>query len=430
MRRARLYPIEEAAARLLPGYGRILAAVSGGPDSVALLRACVAVAPGRVVAAHCNFSLRGAESDRDEEFVAALCARLGVELRAVRFDTRTYMEATPGLSLEMACRQLRYDWFASLMQSEAIGCLALGHNADDNVETLLLNLLRGSGSKGLSGMAGNRNGVVRPLLAFSRKEILNYLTMIGQDYIVDSSNLTSDYRRNFLRNELIPLLETRWPGARKALARSRAALEADSRIVEAAVADVAAESCRWLPFRRLEDSADPATLLLYFIRKVGGSPEMAAEMAASWSAASEPGKTWVLAGAEVEKEREGFRIVDPDPGLDPADYRWSRFDGPWEELIAYLKERSNKAVALPEGPENYTLRRARKGDRLEPLGAKGSRLLSDAMRDARWPLWKRKRLAVIEREGKLIWAEGLARSRRDAVAPGQPEIWIMERREE
>ncbi len=430
MRRTRLYPIEAAAARLLPREGRILAAVSGGPDSVALLRACMAAAPGRVVAAHCNFSLRGSESDRDAEFVATLCAKLGVELHTVRFSTREYMRENPGLSLEMACRRLRYDWFASLMEAEEIEWLVLGHNADDNIETLLLNLLRGSGSRGLAGMARERAEIVRPLLSFTRKEILGYLESLGQDYVVDSSNLTSDYRRNFLRNELIPLLETRWPGARKALARSRAALEADSKIVDAAVADVESESCRWLSFRRLEESPDAATLLLYFIRKIGGSPEIAAEMAASWSAASEPGKTWLLAGGEVEKEREGFRIVDPDAGLDTDSYRWTRFSGSWEQLMAYLKERCNMAVALPEGPGHYQLRRARRGDRVEPLGAKGSRLLSDAMRDARWPLWKRKRLVVLERDGKVVWAEGLVRSRLYKVSPDLSEIWILERAEE
>ncbi len=428
MRRARLYPVEEAAARLLPREGRILVALSGGPDSVALLRACLVVAPGRVVAAHCNFSLRAEESDRDADFVARLCARLGVDLRSVKFATREYMENNPGLSLEMACRRLRYGWFASLMKVEAIGCLALGHNADDNIETLLLNLLRGSGSRGLAGMAPERDGIVRPLLGFSRKEILAYLASLGQDYVVDSSNLTTDFRRNFLRNELIPLLESRWPGARKALARSRASLEADSRIVEAAVADVEAEACRWLPVKRLEESPDPATVLLYFTRKVGGSPEVAAEMASSWRSGSEPGKTWLLPGAEVEKEREGFRIVGPDPGLDPDAYVWRRFEGTREQLAAYLRERGNMAVALPAGQESYVLRRARRGDRIAPLGAKGSRLLSDAMRDARWPLWKRKRLAVLERDGEIIWAEGLVRSRRDALQPGDSEIWIMERR--
>lgn len=428
MRRSRLHPIESAAARLLPRAGQIMAAVSGGPDSVALLRACVVAAPGRVVAAHCNFSLRGAESDRDEAFVVDLCSRLGVKLHAVRFNTRAYMEENPGLSLEMACRRLRYDWFASHMEKEAMCCLALGHNADDNIETLLLNLLRGSGSKGLAGMAGECDGVVRPLLAFTRKEILEYLAWLGQDYVVDSSNLTSDFRRNFLRNDLIPFLETRWPGARKALSRSRAALEADARIVKAAVADVEAESCRWLPFSRIEESPDPATLLLYFVRKVGGTPEVAAEMAASWRGGSGPGKTWLLAKAEVEKEREGFRIVYSDSGFDSDGYRWSRFKGTWEELISYLKDSGNMAVALPSGPEKYVLRRARRGDRVEPLGVKGSRLLSDVMRDAHWPLWRRKRLTVLECDGKIVWAEGLVRSRCDIVAPGQSEIWIVERK--
>ena len=427
MRRSCIHPIEMAAGRHLPPEGKVLAAVSGGPDSVAALRAALVAAPGRVEAAHCNFSLRKEESLRDEAFVADLCLKLGVKLHSVRFDTHAFMKENPNLSLEMACRNLRYDWFEALMGSESIDCLVLGHNADDNIETMLLNLLRGAGAKGLAGMVSERDGILRPLLAFSRKDILDYLDFLHQDYVVDSSNLKSDFRRNFLRNELIPLLETRWPGAKKALSRSRAVLEAESRIVDAAMADVSDRNCTWLPFARLEQAPDSGTLLFHFIRKVGGSAEVAAEMDASWKARSEPGKTWALKGVEVEKEREGFRIVGNDEDFDSSGYSWSRFNGSWHALQALLKEEGNNIAALPFGPDAYQVRRAATGDRIESLGVKGSKLLSDAMRDARWPLWKRKRLNVAEREGNIIWADGLARSRRDLVSPDSKEIWILSR---
>ena len=151
--------------------GKILAAVSGGADSVALLRVLAALGCN-CIAAHCNFHLRGDEADRDEAFVRKLCLDIDIELRCTDFDVEAYKKSH-GVSTEMACRELRYEWFER--QRAALGCsvIAVAHHRDDNIETFFLNLVRGSGITGLAGIKPCNGKIVRPLLGSSRDEIIN-----------------------------------------------------------------------------------------------------------------------------------------------------------------------------------------------------------------------------------------------------------------
>ena len=171
---------------------RIYIAISGGADSVALLVAMLALGYGeRLEALHCNFTLRGEESDCDEAFVRELCTKLSVPLQIKHFDTRNSAEEK-GISIEMAARELRYQWFRSFTEgSEGRKVVAVAHNADDQVETLLLNLSMGTGIRGLSGMPfiKQTEGIIRPLQATPRALILDYLSALGQSYREDSSNL-------------------------------------------------------------------------------------------------------------------------------------------------------------------------------------------------------------------------------------------------
>lgn len=194
---------------------RVLLAVSGGIDSMYMLHRAPELFPGAAFAvAHCNFCLRGEESDGDEEFVRQECKALGVECFVTRFDTTGYA-AEYGVSVEMAARELRYTWFASLMAEHGLDILATAHNANDNAETLLLNLLRGTGTKGLRGIpsdgpvphgAANLR-IVRPLLSISRKDIRAWMEEHGFDWREDSTNAEDGPRRNKLRNRVFPVFE-------------------------------------------------------------------------------------------------------------------------------------------------------------------------------------------------------------------------------
>lgn len=193
---------------------KILLAVSGGIDSMYLANRASELYPGaRFAVAHCNFSLRGEESDGDQAFVEEWCRTHGVECFAKRFDTVAY-STEHHISIEMAARELRYAWFSELCDREGFDALATAHNANDNAETLILNLLRGTGSKGLRGMSAarafgpeGRKEILRPLLGLCRKEIEGWMKSHGCEWREDSTNSGSLYKRNLIRNDVFPLFE-------------------------------------------------------------------------------------------------------------------------------------------------------------------------------------------------------------------------------
>lgn len=190
-----------------------LVALSGGADSVCLL--LTLLAQGKVgAAAHCNFHLRGAESNRDEAFVRQLCAEKQVRLFVANFDTHAEVNRT-GESIEMAARRLRYEWFAQLIARENYEGVAVGHHQEDNAETLLLNLIRGTGMQGLQGMQrmSYKQGfcIFRPLLNYTKSDILSYLQSQHQGYVTDSTNADTHYKRNKIRHEVLPLLQSMNP---------------------------------------------------------------------------------------------------------------------------------------------------------------------------------------------------------------------------
>jgi tRNA(Ile)-lysidine synthase len=257
---ARLVGCVSRALAALADVGRgVVAAVSGGPDSVALLRALLAArpaaAPFPVVVAHLNHGLRGAESDADEDFVAGLCAGLtaagvpGLTAVRARLDVAALARAE-GANLEAAARRARYAWLTEAARTAGARWVATGHTADDQAETVLHRLLRGAGLQGLRGIAARRElapgvGLVRPLLAVTRAEVLAYLRELGQPFRTDSTNTDLKRMRNRIRHELLPLLARRYnPGAAAVLARLAAQADEAHREEEAAAAALLAEAER------------------------------------------------------------------------------------------------------------------------------------------------------------------------------------------
>ena len=184
---------------------KILLAVSGGVDSMVMLSLFVRLGYN-IGVAHCNFCLRGEESDGDTEMVLSECAKLGIVCHHERFDTEAEMERT-GDSMEMTARRLRYDWFNELCQREGYSVIAVAHHENDSMETFFINLLRGTGLRGLTGINRQHGKVVRPLLYASRKDILDYAKHNHIPYRNDSSNLSTKYLRNRIRLNLMPMLQ-------------------------------------------------------------------------------------------------------------------------------------------------------------------------------------------------------------------------------
>ncbi len=212
---------------LLPANGRVLCAVSGGADSMALLHLLLAREELTVCAAHFEHGLRGAESEADAAFVESWCRERGVRCLVGHGDTRTYAREH-GLGLEEAARELRYAFLEEAADALGCNCIATAHTADDNAETLLFHLLRGSGTEGLRGIPPRRGRIVRPLLDTTRAEIEGYLREHGVAHIEDTSNADERFSRNRLRRRVMPELRALNPRASEAMGRAARLLERDA----------------------------------------------------------------------------------------------------------------------------------------------------------------------------------------------------------
>ena len=178
-------------------------AVSGGADSITLLHAFKYLNL-RIHALHCNFNLRGKESNMDEQFVKRFCETYGIPMSVKRFDTQEYAKKK-GISIEMAARELRYDWFEEMRQKKKMDYIVVGHHANDLAETLFINICRGTGIKGLTGIRPVKDRILRPLLSRSREEIIAYIEQNQLGYRTDSTNNSLDYVRNKIRHMIIPV---------------------------------------------------------------------------------------------------------------------------------------------------------------------------------------------------------------------------------
>lgn len=405
--------------------GSVLVAVSGGADSVALLCACGRVAPRlalRLEAANCNFHLRGAESDRDSIFTTSLCKRLGIPLHRLDYDVSKYMAKYPGISTEMACRELRYGDFFHICREEELDRVAVAHNVDDDIETMILALLRGSGIRGLRGMDADNGRVIRPLLGISRSEIESYLAALGQDFITDSSNLTSDYRRNFIRREVIPMIENRWPGARKSLSRTLSIMKEESKIVEKHYRQQLSELCSDTKTLLVCSEEVSTGTMLRFLEPFGGNPSIAEEITGCLH--KEFGeRRWKLSEQyDAVLERDRLIIIDHSIKTREPSLKWDKMEMTPELMTEIRKNRSHNIIYLPQDASAYELRLPQKGDRMAPLGMKGKRLVSDIISDARLDSMTKEQVRVLVRlsDGEIIWVTGLKRSRHELVMPSSP----------
>ena len=216
--------------------GGALCAVSGGLDSMCLLEMTVRQGQKqgrRVAAAHFNHQLRGAEADRDEAFVRDWCAAREIPFFAGRGDVRAFAEKT-GRTVEEAARQLRYEFLEKIRRREGFGCILTAHHADDSAETMLLNLLRGTGLKGLTGIPEKRDCILRPLLSVTRAELAAYAAEPRIPFVEDSTNGTDDAARNMLRHQVLPVLKKLNPRVVENMSRTASLLAADEAALDAA----------------------------------------------------------------------------------------------------------------------------------------------------------------------------------------------------
>ena len=385
--------------------------LSGGADSVALLLVLKEMGY-QVHAAHCNFHLRGNESDRDEAFCVEFCERLGVELHRVHFDTRTYADLHK-VSIEMAARELRYRWFDQLrIDIEAAG-ICVAHHRDDSVETVILNLVRGTGVRGLTGIRSRNGYVLRPLLCVSRDEIETFLAERGQKYVTDSTNLEDEATRNKVRHHIIPELQLLNGRALDNIQRMTERMEA----VEVLLDDYKARSLRVEAGRVMVRKSDiPNEYLLYeLLVDYGFNSSQAAQIYVSVCADS-VGAVFSSASYDLLVDREFLMIeahLEPIKVLtipETGTYVLNENQKIRVESGGFPISKDADVATLDASKVSFplTIRRVEEGDWMIPYGMKGRKLLSDLMTDLKMSIFdKRKQLVVVDRKGVIVWAVGL-----------------------
>ena len=409
-----IYKVEKYIAKhnLLTKEKSVLVALSGGADSVALLVALLKL-EYRIEAVHCNFHLRGEESNRDETFVRELCQRRGVKLHVIEFDTTQYAKEK-GISIEMAARELRYDAFEKLRKETGAGAIAVAHHMDDSAETILLNLVRGTGIKGLHGIQPKNGYIVRPLLCVGREEIIDYLKWRNEQFVTDSTNLTSDYTRNKIRLEIIPKLAEINPSIKESLAATAQRVSEAELIyrnaIEGAIKRVKEGNA--IDIELLQKEIAPATILHEILSPLGFNGAQTESISASLD--SEGSKVFHSAEWSVVKDRSRLIITPKNTNgqqdiILPSEGIVKTAQGTLEiTSLAFdsdiPKERNIASLDMDKLHMPLTLRGVRNGDRFAPFGMHGTKLVSDYLTDRKKSIIeKQEQYAVVDATGEIVW---------------------------
>ena len=421
--------------QLIEKGSTVLVALSGGADSVALLLVLYNLGY-RCEAIHCNFHLRGEESNRDEKFTTALCKKLGIALHIVHFDTTEYAK-THGISIEMAARELRYDAFEKQRKQSNAQAIAVAHHCDDSAETLLLNLIRGTGIKGLRGIQPKNGNIVRPLLCVGREDIIEYLKWRGEEFVTDSTNLTSDYTRNKIRLKVIPKLAEINPSIKESLAATAQRVNEAELIyrhaIEEAVKRVKKENTIDIELLRREIA--PATLLHEILSPLGFNSAQVEDIHESIE--SKGSKQFTATEWCVTKDRNRF-IITKKESFGQADITLPEegsVETPQGTLTISLslfngdipKQRNIACLDVEKLHFPLTLRRVRNGDRFAPFGMRGTKLVSDYLTDRKKSLIeKQTQLVVTDAEGEIVWLVDERPSSRCCIGESTKKILILE----
>jgi len=416
----------------------ILLAVSGGIDSMVMLhRLLHEYGPENLAVAHCNFNLRGAESDADQAFVLAQCKALNVHCHAQSFDTKAFISKQK-LSTQEAARNLRYDWFHSLMTEHNYSQLAIGHHADDSSETFLINLLRGTGLKGLMGIKDNSSRhITRPLLTMTRCDVKDYAVANNIEWREDSSNASDAYLRNRVRNELIPLmhdLRDSFPGSMidtiKHLRMSQMFIEAQ---FEKLSKDCITETKDSTHFSIAAiGQMNQALLFLHHVLQPHGFRFSQLEdlLVSERVGANIETKTHRLV-----RDREAFILSEKDKSPQKTwqlDLEGADIDCPVNisrVTVDQVKlDRQDKQVVYMDADKldfPLTLRLWQKGDRMHPLGMQGRKKISDILIDAKVPAHQKDKSYVLVSNDEIVWAVGFRMSEKAKVTEESSSIILV-----
>jgi len=387
--------------KLLESGGKTLVALSGGADSVALLRVMLDLGYA-CEAAHCNFHLRGEESDRDEAFVKDLCGKLHVPIHTQHFDTLRAAEEK-GISIEMAARELRYGWFEELRKQTGCGLIAVAHHQDDSIETFLLNLIRGTGIKGLRGIQPKNGLIIRPLLCVSHEEILDYLKYLKQPFVTDSTNLQPDYTRNKIRLELLPMMESINPSIRQSILQTSRYMDEAYLVYNNGIEqgrNRVLENQR-IDINRLLKEPSPESLLYEIIAPLGFNATQVEDIQEALH--GQPGKVFESKDWQLVKDRTHL-LLEPVSENEPPVLEQ-------EEIIirpdfSIPKDKDTACLDADKLDCPVSVRRCQTGDWFIPFGMKGRKLISDFLTDRKLTVSQKARQWLLCCGDKVVWVIG------------------------
>lgn len=394
--------------QLLTLHDKVLVTLSGGADSVALLRILLSLGY-TCEAAHCNFHLRGEESNRDENFVVQLCHKLHVPLHVNSFETQAYA-CDHKISIEMAARKLRYQWFEALAKEYEHTAIAVAHHQDDSVETMLLNLTRGTGINGLLGIRPKNGIIVRPLLCVTRNDIIDYLQHLEQEYVTDSTNLEDEYTRNKIRLRLIPMMQEINPSVKEKLFQTGSYLNEVAVVYQRAIEEgkLRVRTEEGISIHSLLLEPSPSTLLFELLSPLGfNSPQIDDIMQSIINGQS--GKQFTgNQGWKVIRDRESlliYKVEEKEENTTPP------FKLIYEET-AYTPDliiNKDKRMAYFDADKlkaGLTVRKWKQGDTFVPFGMTGRKLVSDFLTDKKFSLLQKENQWVLCCGENIVWIIG------------------------
>jgi tRNA(Ile)-lysidine synthase len=402
------------------GKPTLVVGVSGGVDSMVLLH-LLQTSHFPIIVAHCNFILRGKESNEDEAFVVNYCHQHGIRCLVKQFQTES-IAREKGISIEMAARELRYTWFEELLEEYKAKYIAIAHNQNDSIETFFLNLTRGTGIKGLQGIKSISGNIIRPLIALTRVEIEAYASSHQLEYRTDSTNLTDIYRRNFIRHNIIPLFEEMNPSFMATMEQNMSLLTSYSTLIEGSV-DAVRTNISKMESEELHLDIDELTALpgwksilfeiLYGYGFTPGEIENTALLVKAQTGKRIESATHTLwknrnsfvVAPNISEEHE-IAIISTTQGelTEPVELRWESkiFSGESMPRKASIAVFDPEALTFP-----LTLRRWKPGDTFTPSGMYGSKKVSDFLTDMKLDSQKRSKTLVLESGNKIAWIVGI-----------------------
>jgi len=413
---------------------KIVLAVSGGIDSVVLAHLCKFLKLD-ISLAHCNFNLRGVESDADEAFILKLSKHLGVELYVQKFDTKAYANSHKR-SIQMAARELRYNWFQELVQQHHFDAVLTAHHADDNLETFLINFTRGTGLNGLTGIPTINNNIVRPLLPFSRQTIENYAKKNTIEWREDSSNSSRKYLRNKLRKDVIPILKDINPQLLDSFQNTIDNLND--------VADIVKESVKAVSKRAIIDHSNGSTsYLISELKKVNNSKAYCFELFkiygfTEWNDVvnlldAESGKYVTSSTHKLMKYREFLILTDlkiskHDNTSITIEKNDTSIVTPLGtllfETVKTISKASEKTIYVNKNKLVYPLklRLWKSDDIFQPSGMKGKKKVSKYLKDEKISPIKREHTWVLTSEDMVVWVVGYRTDDRFSTNDSDQEV--------